>query len=88
MTPSFPWEKTVKDGVTLSELLPARMQSERGPPALAYSPPGPGGGLRVVKQACRQVVTHFESRSPAISSMLQTWSETPASIAGVTRSVP
>jgi len=34
-----------------------------------------------------QVVTHFESSSAAIPSMSQTWSETPASIAGVTLSV-
>jgi hypothetical protein len=33
------------------------------------------------------VVTHFESRRAAISSTLQTWSEMPVSIAGVTLKV-
>jgi hypothetical protein len=33
------------------------------------------------------VVTHFDSMEVSISSIVQTWSVTPASIAGVTRKV-
>lgn len=33
------------------------------------------------------VVSQFESKSPMVSSSAHTWSETPAAIAGVTRSV-
>jgi len=78
--------RTIEPALCWRRALASAAALRRFPPDTAH-PRQPRTVRGKLSPPHRRVVTHFESRRPAISSTSQRWSDTPAAIAGLTRSV-